>query len=61
MEKNFDGFSIGGQDDKFRNAAVQGLGSCGIAMRRLTSTDWEKTHTFVGTLLQLLVLRRLLH
>lgn len=62
MEQNLKGLGVGGEDDKFRDTTVEGLGGW-IPDRSEHSVgvraDMERT--FVSTLLQLLVLSSLLN
>ena len=60
VEQNFEGLGISSQDDNFCDTTVQGLGGCIWLVNGLLVTSVQLARTFVGTLLELLVLRRLL-
>ena len=62
MQQNLEGLGIRRHDDEFRNTAIQRLGSCRCSnsKRNLYTNSIEGCRTFVGALLQLLVIVGLL-
>ena len=60
MEENLEGLGVGSQYDNFRDTTVQGLRGCRWRVNGLIATRAQHVRTFIGTFLQLLVLRSLL-
>ena len=58
MKKNGERCGVSSEDDNFRNASIQRFGCCGTLVEY--SRSWMRGLTFVGTLLELSVVRSLL-
>lgn len=63
MEQNFQRLGVSGQDDELGNTTIESLGrfSAELEVNILFLIHRTSVRTFVGTLLQLLVLARLLN